>query len=102
MYNEEYKNRNMSVGESMGVIFEFIGEIILEFIMEGSMSKNIPRPLRILCLLLMGIVYGGLIAFFIMGCFSGESRGFRILCGGTAVLLIVCLVGIYLRKRKKG
>ena len=86
----------------MGVIVEFIGEMILELIMEGSMSKNIPRPLRILCLLLMGILYGGFIVFLIIGCFSGESRGFKILCGGTAVLLIVCLVGIYLRKRKKG
>lgn len=86
----------------MGVIFELIGQLILEFIVGGSMSKNIPRPLRILCLLLMGIVYGGLIVFLIIGCFSGESRGFRILCGGTAVLLIVCLVGIYFRKRKKG
>ena len=83
------------------MIVEFIGELILELIMEGSMSKNIPKPLRILCLLLMGIVYGGLIVFLLIGCFSGESRAFKMLCGGTAALLIVCLVGIYLRKRKK-
>ena len=83
------------------MIFEFFGEVILEFIVEGSMSKNIPKPLRIICLLLMGIVYGGFITFLIIGCFSGESTGFKIVCGGTAALLIVCLVGIYLGKRKK-
>lgn len=86
----------------MGVIFEFLGEIILEFIVEGSMSKNIPKPLRTICLLLMGLVYGGLIAFLIMCCFSAESRVFKIMCGGIAALLVVCLVGIYLRKRKRG
>ena len=86
----------------MGVIIEFIGEIILEFIVEGAMSKKIPKSLRILCLFFIGIVYGGIIAFLIMGCFSDGSRGFKVLCGGTATLLIVCFIGICLRKRKKG
>ena len=85
----------------MGVIIELIGELVLEFIVEGSMSKEIPKPLRILCMILMGVVYGCLITFFIIGSINGENKGFRILCGGVALLLIVCLVGIYIRNKKK-
>lgn len=75
----------------------------MEFIFQGSCEKSLPKPIRILCLLVFIGVYGAIIVALMMVCLSPDTgRVGRILCGGVVALLVVFMVWFLIWKVGKG
>ena len=75
---------------------EFIMEIILDLILEGSVeaasSKKVPLPVRILASVILLAVYGGLIGFLV---YIGIHEKIWLVLVLAAVILIITVLAFY-------
>ena len=78
----------------MDVLFEFIFEIVFEGTIELAKSRHVPLPLRILAVVIIIALYGGVIFLIVwagIGCFhSTDINGGKTL----GVLLFISAAGL--------
>lgn len=91
----------------MGLLFEAIFELILEGSFEASKSSKVPKPIRILLILLISLVYlviiGFLLYFGIIGLSKNLLAGIVLIAFGLLflILTIVKFRKTYLNKMNK-
>lgn len=79
-------------------------DILLQLVIEGSVkgaqSIKLPCPLRIVLMLLVVMVFGGLTVFMMLGVFVGDGLALRLICLGVAAGCAVYLA-VFLRRMWK-
>lgn len=76
----------------MDIILEFIVGLIGDFIVEGSKASWIPKPLRILLLILFFGIYLGVVGLCILLAVKGSNIAVKILFASLAIVFIIFLV----------
>lgn len=84
----------------MDFVFELLFEIILEGCIEITEEKKVPLILRILCAVLLVLVYGGIIGMLLFVAISNQSL--LLLFIAVFVILIIPIAFVYklLKKNK--
>lgn len=59
-------------------------QLVIEGSVEGAQSIKLPFPLRVLLMLLVVVVFGGLTVFMLLGVFAGNGLALRLICLGVA------------------
>lgn len=77
----------------MGCIIELIIDVFFDGLIEGAVNKKVPLILRIVCGIILFLVYGALIALFVSIFLRENSIGFRIFLG---LLILLFLLGFVL------
>lgn len=86
----------------MELLFEFIGEVLLEGLIEIMKSKKISLWIRIPIFLIVSILYLGILALMVVFCIKAWKDNLLfgiILLGLSLILLFIYIVFIY-RLRK--
>lgn len=89
----------------MEFLFELIFEIIFEGIFEAAKDKKTPWPGRIVAILILLLIYGGLVALLVWLTVSmwkkGDYIGFTVMTLLTAVILGVLIWSGFKNKKKE-
>lgn len=82
------------------LLFEVIGEVILEVLIEGSTSSRIPKFVRYILLAVLILFYFGLMALLILAAISIDDIRVRVVIGLVALILAAFLVKLFSKIRR--
>ena len=82
------------------LLFEVIGEVILEVLIEGSTSSRIPKFVRYILLAVLILFYFGLMALLILAAISSDDIRVRVVIGLVALILAAFLVKLFSKIRR--
>lgn len=88
----------------MDFLFELIFDVILEGTIELSTSKKVPLIVRILLLMIVLLIYGGMIGIFVMiglECWQRGDSAAAIFVYAIAAILAVLVVYMIRKKCKE-
>lgn len=78
----------------MDDIIEFIVELVLDIFVEVGMNQKMPKWLRIVVLLILLLVFGGMIGTFLYISYEALQKGDRI--ASLVAFIIAIALGIFL------
>lgn len=84
----------------MDFIFEILFELILEGCIEVAGEKKVPIVLRVLCAVVLGVFYLGLVGVFFYAAIKNQSAALCFIAAFVA-LLVLAAVAVKYRKWKK-
>lgn len=89
----------------MDILIEFILDLLFEGLFEGASNKRVPKPLRIIFIVILVLIYAAIIGAFVIIGVSIINKGNT---GGGVVIIVCGLVlaalivwGVFRERRKR-